>query len=237
MTSRPTPSLSQLIDEIRRRGNPKALDGMSRYGINVTNAFGTSMPQLRDMARKIGRNHQLALQLWNTGVHDARILASMVDNPSKVSLSQMEGWVAEFDSWDIVDGTCGNLFDKTPYAVRMAKEWSSRDEEYVKRASFVLMAELAVHDKQAANGTFLSFLPLIIRESSDERNFVKKAVNWALRQIGKRNAILNGAAIRTCERIQKIDSKSARWIASDALRELTSESVQKKFKDAKKGKS
>ncbi len=194
---------------------------MSRYGINVTNAFGTSMPQLRDMARKIGRNHQLALQLWNTGVHDARILASMVDDPAKVSLSQMEGWVAEFDSWDIVDGTCGNLFDKTPYAVRMAKEWSSRDEEYVKRASFVLMAELAVHDKQAANGTFLSFLPLIIRESSDERNFVKKAVNWALRQIGKRNAILNGAAIRTCERIQKIDSKSARWIASDALRELT----------------
>jgi 3-methyladenine DNA glycosylase AlkD len=186
------------------------------------------------MAKKFCRDHVMALQLWRTGIHEARILAGMIDDPALVDEDQMEDWAKDFDSWDIVDGSCGNLFDKTPFAVKKAHEWSARKEEYVKRAGFVLMAELAVHDKNAPNSTFQEFLPLIVREASDERNFVKKAVNWALRQIGKRNAMLNGAAIRTCKQLQRIDSKSARWIASDALRELTSEAVQKKLKNAGK---
>jgi 3-methyladenine DNA glycosylase AlkD len=157
----------------------------------------------------------------------------MIDDPTNVSEEQMEEWAADFDSWDVVDGCCGNLFDKTEFAVRKAHEWSKRSEEYVKRAGFVLMAELAVHDKTASNTTFVDFLPAIVREASDERNFVKKAVNWALRQIGKRNAILNSAAIKTCTEIKNSDSRSARWIAADALRELTSDSVRKKLASTK----
>ena len=225
-------TVENIVDEIRRGANPKALDGMSRFRIQTNKAFGVSIPELRKIARQTGTNHELASQLWTTGIHEARILASMIDDPAQVSEGQMEEWAADFDSWDVVDGSCGNLFDKTAFAIEKAHQWSRRKEEYVKRAGFVLMAELAVHNKKEPNNTFLDFLPVIVREASDERNFVKKAVNWALRQIGKRNAILNGAAVRTCKQIQKIDSRSARWIASDALRELTSASVRKKLKNA-----
>src|SRR5207302_8640983 len=145
------------------------------------------------------------------------------------SEAQMEEWATDFDSWDVVDGCCGNLFDKTQCANRKANEWSARKEEFIKRAGFVLMAELAVHNKEASNKTFLDFLPLIIREASDERNFVKKAVNWALRQIGKRNTALNAAAIKTCTRLRDSDSRSAKWVASYALRELTSAQVKRKL--------
>src|SRR3989475_13013303 len=157
----------------------------------------------------------------------------MIDDPAWVTEDQMEKWVADFDSWDIVDGSCGNLFDKTEFAVRKALEWSKRKEEYVKRAGFVLMAELAVHDRKAADKTFLYFLPTIVRESSDERNFVKKAVNWALRQIGKRNRVLNSEAIKTCNEIRNSNSRSAKWIAADALCELTSTPVKKKLANTK----
>ncbi len=169
---------------------------MSRFGIQTSKALGVSIPQIRDLAKKIGIDHELAQQLWITGIHEARILATMVDDPAKVSEGQMDKWALDFDSWDVVDGCCGNLFDKTKFAIGKAHEWSKRKEEYVKRAGFVLMAELAVHDKKASNKTFLDFLPVIVREASDERNFVKKAVNWAVRQIGKRNSALNAAAIR-----------------------------------------
>lgn len=162
--------------------------------------------------------------------YKARLLAGMIADPERVTERQMEEWARGFDSWDIVDGTCGNLFDKTPFAVLKAHEWSFRPEAYVKRAGFALMAELAVHDKKTADATFLGFLPDIVRESVDDRNFVKKAVNWALRQIGKRDLRLNVAAVKTAKQIRKIDSRSARWIASDALRELTSASVQKKLR-------
>jgi len=222
--------LDQVIYEIKRRGDPNALAGMVHFGIRTRMAFGVPIPQLREMARKIGKNHYIAEQLWRTGMHEARILAGMVDDPVMVTEDQMERWAADFDSWDVVDGSCGNLLDKTEFAVRKAYEWSKRKEEYVKRAGFVLMAELAVHDKEASNKTFLDFLPLIVREASDERNFVKKAVNWALRQIGKRNLSLNAAAIKTCAKIRYCDSKSAKWIAADALRELTSQSVRKKLR-------
>jgi 3-methyladenine DNA glycosylase AlkD len=203
---------------------------MARFGINSSKAIGVSVPQLRHISRQVGKDHDLAQQLWKTEIHDARLLASMIDDPANVTEDQMEQWVKEFDSWDIVDGSCGNLFDKTPFAIRKAHEWSTRPEEYVKRAGFVLMAELAVHRKKEVDRTFLEFLPVIVRESSDDRNFVKKAVNWALRQIGKRNMALNRAAIRTCKTIQKLDSRPAKWIAADALRELTSAPIQKRLR-------
>ncbi len=202
---------------------------MKRFGINPENTLGVSAPVLRGLAKEIGVNHLLALELWRSGMHEARILAGLVDGPSLVTEEQMEKWVTDFDSWDICDGVCSNLFDKTIFAVRKAKGWSRRNEEFVKRAGFVLMAAMAVHDKKASNEVFLSFLPIIKKGSIDERNFVRKAVNWALRQIGKRNMELNRAAIKTAKEIQRFNSKAARWVASDALRELTGPAVTRRL--------
>lgn len=207
--------------------DPRARQGMARFGIPVGNALGgISTPVLKKLAREMGKNHRLARGLWKSGIHEARHLAALVDDPVQVTEAQMERWARDFDSWDVVDGCCLYLFVKTPYAYRKALEWSSRNAEFVKRAAFTLMAVLAVHDKKAADVKFLRFLPIIKRESTDKRNFVKKAVNWALRQIGKRNVKLNRAAIKTAQEIRLIDSRSAKWIAADALRELTSEAVQ-----------
>ncbi len=155
----PSITLEYVIDEIKRRGSPKAVAGMARFGIQTGTAFGVSIPQLRDLAKRAGTDHELAQKLWKTGIHEARILASMIDDSTRVSEAQMEKWAADFDSWDVVDGCCGNLFDKTKFANRKANEWSARKEEFVKRAGFVLMAELAVHNKEASNKTFLDFLP------------------------------------------------------------------------------
>jgi 3-methyladenine DNA glycosylase AlkD len=154
----------------------------------------------------------------------------LIDLPEEVTENQMERWVRDFDSWDVCDQVCSNLFDQTKFAHKKAMDWSKRGEEFVKRAGFVLMATLSVHDKKGEDKKFLKFLPLIKGEARDERNFVKKAVNWALRQIGKRNRHLNQMAIETAKEIQGIDSKPAKWIASDAIRELTSEGVQKKLR-------
>ncbi len=213
-------SAAQLMDELVARGNPRNLEGMAHYGINPEHALGVSMPVIRELARG-RRDHQLALDLWATGIHEARILAALVDNPHQVTPEQMEAWAVEFNSWDVCDQVCSNLFDRTIYAVEKAKEWAGRPEEYVKRAGFVLMAAMARRSRRIPDEVFLNFLPLIIRESIDQRNFVKKAVNWALRQIGKRNPELCAAALETARRIHQIDSPSARWIASDALRELS----------------
>jgi 3-methyladenine DNA glycosylase AlkD len=222
-------TVNAIVDTLKARGNLSAVAGMARFGIQTSTAFGVSVPELRRVARRVGRSHELAEQLWKTGLHDARLLAGMIDDPAAVSEAQMEEWVRDFDSWDIVDGTCGNLFDKTPFAVKKAREWSARQREYVKRAGFVLMAEMAVHNKVTPDKIFLDFLPVIVRESSDDRNFVKKAVNWALRQIGKRNPALNRAALRTCTIIGKLESRSAKWIAADAVRELTSAPVRSRL--------
>ena len=222
-----------VIDRLRSLGDPKAVEGMTRFGIQSSNSFGVSVPQLRTLASEVGRDHMLAMKLWETGLHDARLLATMVDDPRKVTLEQMDKWVRDFDSWDVVDGSCGNLFDKTPFAVAKAKQWCKREEKFVKRAGFVMMAELAVHDKEAKDKVFLDFLPLIVGGASDERNFVKKAVNWALRQIGKRNMKLNKAAVSTARRIRKIDSGDAKWVAADALRELKSPQVLKRLRKTK----
>jgi 3-methyladenine DNA glycosylase AlkD len=221
-------SLDEILSRLRSLANPEAVAGMARFGINPKNTYGISIPALRKIARELGTNHDLAQQLWASGVHEAKILAAMVDDHEKVTEGQLESWVEAFDSWDVCDQCCSNLFDETRFAYQKAVEWSSRKEEFVKRAGYALMAALAVHDKSAPDTKFLRFLPLIRRGSSDERNFVKKAVNWALRQIGKRNRRLNRAAIATAKEIQAMESKTARWIAADALRELTSPAVQKK---------
>lgn len=225
--------VNQAVDRLKSLGDPKAVEGMARFGIQSSNSFGVSVPEIRTLAREIGRDHVLALDLWETGLHDARLLATMIDDPSHVTIDQMDKWARDFDSWDVVDGSCGTLFDKTPFAVAKAREWCQREEEYVKRAGFVLMAELAVHDKQAKDKLFLDFLPLIVGGASDKRNFVKKAVNWALRQIGKRNLKLNKAAVSTALRMQKMESGAAKWIASDALRELKGPQVQKRLREDK----
>jgi len=220
----------EILRKLKSLSDPKAVEGMARFGINPKKTYGVSVPSLRAMAKEIGRNHVLARQLWSSGIHEARILAGMIDIPDMVTEEQMESWVKDFDSWDVCDQCCSNLFDKTGFAFKKAVEWSSRNEEFVKRAGFVLMAALAVHDKKAKDEEFLKFLPMIKRESVDDRNFVRKAVNWALRQIGKRSIDLNEEAIKTAKEIQRLDSKSARWIAADALRELTSEVVQKRLR-------
>ncbi len=221
--------MEQILRRLKRAARPSAREGMARFGIQTKNALGVSIPELRDLAKEIGKDHRLASLLWESGIHEARILAGMVDSPELVTEKQMEEWVAEFDSWDLCDQCCSNLFDKTPFGHQKAIEWSEREEEYVKRAAFALMACLAVHDKEAQDKDFMRFFPAIKKGSADERNYVKKAVNWALRQIGKRNSSLNRAAISLALEIRALDSKASKWVASDALAELGSESVQKRL--------
>ena len=208
------------MKKLKSHANPKNVAGMARFGISSKNTLGVPIPTLRKMAKEIGKNHSLAQQLWRSGVHEARILAGMIDDSALVTEKQMEEWVRDFDSWDVCDQVCMNLFDKTEIAFKKAEEWAAREEEFVKRAGFALMASLAVHDKTSPDARFKKFFAHIKREAGDERNFVRKAVNWALRQIGKRNAKLNGKAIKIAEEIRKLKWKSAKWIAGDALREL-----------------
>lgn len=212
---------ASILRRLRSLGSRRNIEGMARFGIRGKKVLGVPKPALDRLARSIGKDHALALGLWATGVHEARILAALIDDPAQTTSAQMEKWVKGFDSWDLCDACCGHLFDRTVFAVRKARSWSRRKREYEKRAGFVLMAGLAVHDKHAPDRLFLSFLPVIRREAGDGRNFVRKAVNWALRQIGKRNHRLNRAAIREARYLVKLPSSSARWIASDALRELT----------------
>ncbi len=228
----------EVISELRSRANPGDLEGMARFGIATDRALGgSSIPHLRWLAKRLGKDHRLAAELWASRIHEARILAGLVDDPAAVTEEQMEAWAAEFDSWDVVDGVCGSLFDKTPFAYGKAVEWSSRREEFVKRAAFALMAMLALHDKQAEDRSFEVFLPIIERESGDPRNLVRKAVNWALRQIGKRNLALNAKAIATAVRIKESGVRSAKWVASDALRELRSSAVQARLRAERRPRS
>jgi len=220
----------EILNRLKAVADPDKVAGMAQYAVGGAHTLGISVPALRKLAKEIGQDHQVAQELWTSGIHEARILASMIDPPRQVTEAQMEAWVKDFDSWDVCDQCCLNLFRKTPLAHRKAVEWSGREPEFVKRAGFALMATLAVHDKKAGDEVFIAFLPLIKREAIDERNFVKKAVNWTLRQIGKRNLNLNRVAVETAEEIQQLDSKSARWIAADALRELTGEKVQQKLR-------
>jgi len=222
--------VNEIIREMKKLSNPENVEGMARFGINPEGTLGICAPDLMNMAKRLQNNHDLAKQLWDSGLHEARILAAMIDEPLKVTERQMEEWVKDFDSWDVCDQVTSRLFDKTPFAYKKVHEWTKRDEEFVKRAGFAMMAALVVHDKKASDKEFERFLSIIVREAKDERNYVRKAANWALRTIGKRNMSLNMKAIKTAERIHEIDSKSARWIATDALRELRSGAVQRRLK-------
>lgn len=218
-----------MMRRLEALADPKAVEGMARFGINPENTLGVSVKELRKLAKDARTDHDLALSLWESGVHEARILASMVDAPDLVSAEQAEERVSAFDSRDVCDQVCMNLFWLTGSACDKCFEWSARPEEFVKRAGFALMARLAWSDRAASPERIARFLPVIEREATDERNYVKKAVNWALRQVGKRDAGLNALAIQSAKRISMLDSKAARWIAADALRELTGEAVQRRL--------
>jgi len=214
-----------IIKELESQANPKNVAGMARFGIQGEKMLGISMPVLRKMGRDIKKSgsdtHQLAQELWESGIHEAKILAGIIDDPRLVTAKQMDSWIKDFDSWDVCDQVCMNLFDKTDFAFDKCIEWSQRKPEFEKRAGFALMAAFAWHRKDVPDTKIAEFLPYIVKESTDDRNYVRKAVNWALRQIGKRSDYLRKEAIKTAQEILKIDSKTAHWIANDALRELS----------------
>jgi len=223
-------SVEEVIDKLKVLARPHQLEGMARYGMNTDRRLGVSIPYLRKLAKELGKDHELALGLWRTGLAEAKIVAAMIDEPEKVTEEQMEEWVRDIDSWDVCDQVCMNLFEKTPFTLKKIHEWAQRDEEFVRRTAFSLIACIAWHDKKADDEQFVGLFEVIRNGALDERNFVKKAVNWALRNIGKRNLRLNRAALDLAWEIRKIDSRSARWIASDAIRELESEKVQQRLK-------
>ena len=220
---------ARAVAGLKRLGEKKNVEGMARFGIRAKKVFGVSKPKLNGLAKTIGKNHELGMELWETGIHDARILGVLISEPTKVDAKQMDRWVKDFDNWDVCDGSCCHLFVFAAPAWKKAFEWTRRKKEFEKRAGFALAAFLVVHDKRAANAIYKKFLRAIEREAWDDRNFVRKAVNWALRCIGKRNPRLNRAAIASAERIRRQDTRAARWIAADALRELRSEAVQRRL--------
>ncbi|NPV50828.1 MAG: DNA alkylation repair protein [Candidatus Methanofastidiosum sp.] len=219
-----------ILKRLKELADPSVLDGMSRYGINTSKALGVTIPKIRFLAKEMGKDHELALELWSIDFHETKFLASMIDDPQMLTSEQMEEWAKDFDSWDVCDQTCNNLFRKSSLAFDKSFEWCKKNEEFVKRAGYVLMANLAVHDKNRKDEDFLNFFPEIYNGSIDDRIYVKKAVNWALRQIGKRSLFLNKKAIECANDIQKIDSKYARWIATDALRELKNPKIVERIK-------
>ena len=223
-------SFEEVMKELRSKAKPENVDGMLKFGIKGDQRLGLSMPELRKMGKSIGKDHDLALKLWSTKIPDAMILAALVGDPDKVTEEQADNWVKDISSWDVCDQLCMNLFEKIPFAIEKISEWSKRDEEYVKRVPYAMIACIAWHDKAAPDELFTGFFPVIKSCSTDERNYVKKAVSWALRHIGKRNLNLNKEALKLASEIKDIDSKAARWIASDVIRELESEAVQKRLK-------
>ena len=225
-----------IISNLKIHSDQKYLSGMSRFGISTDNALGINIPKLRKLAqiyKKVNNRHELALELWKTKLHEAQLLAIFIDDPKLITEDQIENWVNDFNSWDICDQAC-KLFSSTKFAYKKCFEWADSEKEYVKRASFSLMAMLAVHDKKSENNAFIEFFPIIYRDSTDSRNMVKKAVNWALRQIGKRNIELNKSAIEISKEINKINNKTSKWISNDALRELQNPKIQQRlFKNSK----
>ena len=205
---------------MRALADPARLAGMARFGIQPDNGIGLNVPQIRSISRRLGKDQELAEELWDTGIHDARILASLVGDPQRISRSTMDRWARDFASWDVCDACCCNLFDRTPYAWDKIRKWVRSDREFVRRAAFATLAYVALHDKKAPDQLFLDALPLVEQYAFDNRNFVRKAVNWALRNIGKRNALLLRAALECAARVREQNTAAARWIASDAIREL-----------------
>src|ERR1700682_1424074 len=218
------------LRELKELADPKVRAKLAYFGVNVPKAYGISAPVLHAFARHIGKDQVVAEQLWSSGIHEAKILAALIGESERVTAAQMERWARDFDSWDVVDTACCYLYADAKPAWEKIDEWSSRRAEFEKRAAFSLAAYLSYKDKTAADARFERFLLVIEREAHDERNFVRKAINWALRNIGKRNLRLNASAIRSAERIRQLDSRAARWIAADALRELRSEAVQARLR-------
>lgn len=218
-------TFEKILKDLKSRENSKNKIGMARFGINTEKSFGISVKYLREIAKKIGKDHNLALELWESGFHEARILATIIDEPDKASKTQIKKWIKDVNSWDLCDQLCNNLIAKTVYAYDLAFEWSKSKAEFTKRAGFTLFAVIAVHWKHLSDNDFITILPRIIEESNDERNFVKKAVNWALRQIGKRNKNLNEIAIKTALALINLESNSAKWIGKNAYKELMDEKV------------
>lgn len=224
-------SVEEILEKLKKLSSPEAKAAQEYFGIKGIKSYGLRTPQMRKFAKHLGTNHTLALQLWKTEIHEARHIAVFIADHKQVTGKLMDLWLKDFNTWDIVDNCCGTLFDRTPGAFEKAMEWTKREKEFEKRAGFVMMAELAVHDKKSDDKKFEQFLPLLIRESHDERNFVKKAVNWALRQIGKRNQRLCKKAMATAKEIQKKGDAASRWIAADALRELEKYQKEGKIKN------
>ena len=222
---------NSILTELYSRANPKNVEGMARYGIKSTNnVLGVSAKPLFALAKQIGTNQELALELWQTGVYEARLIAAFIADPMQLKKTTMNAWVKDFDNWAICDGVCMHCFRDTPYAQELALTWVKQKQEFVRRAGFTLIATLCVHDKKTDDAVFLQYLPIIKKYATDDRTYVKKAVNWALRQIGKRSLKLNPYAVKTAMEIHRMNSSSAKWIASDALRELRSPAVQKRLK-------
>lgn len=226
--------LKIILNELKSLENTKNREGMARFGINTEKAFGVSVRNLREMAKPFRKNHELALALWETGYHECRILASIVAEPEKLEENTLDKWVAEFNSWDVCDQTCINLIIKSQFAISKIPEWAEKEEEFIRRTAFSMIAVNSVHNKKLGNGDFLPFLVLIKFYSFDERNFVKKAVNWALRQIGKRNFELNAPAIQVAQELIASKYKSAKWIGRDAFKELTNTKIQSRLLEKSK---
>jgi 3-methyladenine DNA glycosylase AlkD len=219
-----------VLAELEAMGTQQVRDSFPRYGITAPQAYGVSIANIQKLAKRLGRSHELAEALWETGWYEARLLTSFIDEPERVTAAQMDRWCRDFDNWGICDTLCFHLFDRTPHAWKKVAQWSNKREEFVKRASFALLASLAGHDKKAGNEQFLETLPLIERAAADDRNFVKKGVNWALRRVGRRNAVLHEASVALSRRLVASPDAAARWVGRDALKELTSAAVIKRLK-------
>ena len=215
------PTVPEVIAWLKKTGSPKAAAGLSRYGLPTTNAYGVSVAELRRYARTVGTDHELAMALWKSGSLDARILASFLADPEQLTLAQMRAWCRDFDNWGTTDTACFALFDRSPLAWKVVTPWVRQRGEFQKRAGFVMMACLAAHDKTARDSAFLKFFPMIERGASDDRNFVKKGVSWALRHIGHRNAALHAMAVKTATKLSRSEHPTERWIGKDALRDIT----------------
>jgi 3-methyladenine DNA glycosylase AlkD len=226
----PRLSKDEVMKWLERKGTRLNVEGMARYGIRTPRTFGVSMSMMQPLAKRLGTDHPLAAVLWKSGWHEARILATLVEDPRQVTRQQMNAWAADFDNWAICDTTCLRLFGRTPFAWEKARQWSTSPREFVKRAAFALMASLAGHDKTASNAQFLDLLPLIEQGAHDERNFVKKGVNWALRRIGTRNLALNAAALEVAKRLSQSDEASCRWVGKGALGQLASPKVRSRLR-------
>ena len=217
---------TQILAWLDRKGTRRNIQGMARYGIVARRAFGVQMGTLLALKKRLGTDHALSLALWKTGWYEARLLAAMVGDPSRVTRRQMSAWAADFENWADCDTVCFHLFDRTPHAWEKARQWATSPREFVKRAAFALMASLALHDKAAADMRYRAFLPLIERGAKDERNFVKKGVSWGLRSIGRRSRGLHRAALAVSQRLARSEDAPSRWVGKDALRELASPKVR-----------